>query len=230
MSQDLNDAVALLNGDVPANSLPPFVGNDALAQVAGPVRDSELTVAPKAVPSIIQRADAVHSTAAGGAGYRVKVKGEYFALAENGKGKTKKNYEAEFNVAKLDGCLSVIKNKLLKSFLKKKDPTFTADRTCYVVDTTPLGSSPKSNNLAFMDRGQLEQFVAGSTPRIPIRLEDYPQTPESTTHLRESIIDYVQNPDSEGKTNTFARREADRQEKRAEARDLALLNPDLEVA
>ncbi len=201
--------------------MPPFI--DAAPQAA-PNRATELTVAPPSLhTSRVQAADAQHATRFGGRGYKIRVKGEYYAPAPSGAhGKIKKDYTAEFNVTQLDGALSIIKNKLLKLALTKKYPDFIADRTCYIIDATPLNAAtPKSNNLAYMDRDQLESYVLMSQPRIPINpdSESYPDV----THLREAIIDYIQTPDG------FKEREALRQEKRAEDRELALLNPELSV-
>jgi hypothetical protein len=214
LSQD--KLLAELNGGSP---MPPMIDE---APTAAPSRENELTVPAPSKPSPVAAADAVHATRAGGKGYRVRVKGEYYALGAEGRGKVKRPYTAEFNLASLDKALSIIKNKLLTLALKKAHPDFAADRTCFIVDATPLSpATPKSNNLAYMDRGQLEEYVRASAPRIPI--DPSPENYPDVTHLREAIIDYIQTPDG------FAEREKERQEKRAEDRELAALNPGLEV-
>jgi len=237
---DDNDLLAQLNGQAPApdaNALPPFVDG---AGAPAPTRDAELTVLPPARPNPIAAADSVHATVAGGAGYAVKVAGTYYANNPDGKGKIKKPFEHEFNVPRLDACLSLIKNKLLKAALKKIDPAFAADRECRIVGYRPLGASPKSSNLAYMNREDLEAFA--QEQRIPLDLASFSKDAAGVSELRESIIDFVQNPDPvrkddkgrntvrPGDPGTFLFREKERQEKRVEAAELRRLNPGLEVA
>jgi hypothetical protein len=211
MEDSLLDA---LNGK---DALPPMVDVPGAPAAS---RDAQLTVGPRPEVPAVQRADAVHSTSVGGKGYRVAVRGEYFALAAEGKGKVKRTFDAVFNLPKLDGALSVIKNTLLKPYLRAKFPDFVADRTCAIVEATPLSAAtPKSNNLAYMDRAQLVEYVNSSEPRIPLDPSEanYP----NVVDLRDAVIDYVQTPQG------FAKREAERQSKRQAARDLAAMNPDL---
>ena len=199
------------------DAMPPMIDKGF---VGAPKREDELTVPEPARRSAVQRADAVHATSAGGQGYRVRVKGEYLAAAPGGKGKIKMPYELEVNVAKLEGCLSVIKNKLIKPALRAKFPDFAAERTCAIVETTPLNAqTPKSRNLAYMDRADLEDYIASAEPAIPIDPREY----HDVTHLRDAIIDYTQTPSG------FAEREAERQAKRAEDREVADLNPGLAI-
>ncbi len=232
---DEDAILSMLNGETPG--MPPMI--DVPGAAAQP-RDAELTVRPQAQPSATQAADKIHSLAAGGTGYRVDVRGEYFANNPEGKGKIKRNYELSFNVAKAEGALSVIKAKLLLPALKKKHPDAVRHRTCYVVRVTPRSAgTPKSNNLAYMDREQLEQYVGFAN--VTVDLTNYPKTDEGTTQLRESIIDFVQNPDSQardekgdlivrpGSSGSFLARERERQTKWSSDRELAELNPDLEL-
>jgi len=163
-------------------------------------------------------ADAVHATKAGGKGWRVVVKGEYLALAAGGRGKVKRDYEAEFVLPNLDAALSIIKNKLLDSALRKKYPDFVAARTNKIVDARPLSpETPASRNLQYMNRAQLEAHV--QEIRAPISIQDYPDV----TDLRDAVIDYTQTPKG------FAEREALRQKDRAEDRELRALNPEIEL-
>ena len=211
--------LAALNGADPV--MPPMIDP---APPAAPTREAQLTIPViSSVTDPVQSADALHATKHGGRGYKIRVKGEYYAQNPDGRGKIKKPYAAEFNVAQLDGALSVIKNKLIKFALTKKYPDFAAERTCYVMEAIPLNAAtPKSNNLAYMDREQLIQYIAQSNPKIPIDLSS-PDSYLDVTQLREAVIDYVQTPDG------FAARERVRQEKRAEDRELAILNPDLAI-
>jgi hypothetical protein len=231
----LEDALAALNGDAPG--MPPRVDP---APLAAPARDSELTVKPAAPLSPLQAADAKHSLAAGGPGYRIDIKGEYYANNPDGRGKIKKNYELSFNVGRAEGAPSIIKNKLLPVALKKKYPDAVRHRTFHVLRVVPRSpSTAKSNNLAYMDREQLEQYVAFAN--VPVDLSTYAKTDEGTMHLREAVIDFVQNPDpvkldekgrntvSPGDIGTFLFREKARQAKREGDRELRELNPDLDL-
>lgn len=240
MNED-QDLLAQLNGATPdaISDLPGFVdGSGAPA----PTREAELTIKPKAVLAPAQALDAVHATAAGGEGYRVRVAGNYYARNPEGKGKIKKAIPAgmEFNVPKLAGCLSLIKNRLLKPALKKFDPAFEADRECRIVSYKPLGNAVESNNLAFVNRERLEAFAREQG--IPVDLRTFTKDDAGTAALRESVIDHEQNPDpvrkddkgrntvKPGDRGTFLFRERLRQEQRVEAAQLAALNPGLEVA
>lgn len=204
-----------LNG----GAMPPMVDP---APEPAPTRDAELTVKAPAAQSPIAAADAVHATKYGGTGYRVRVKGEYYATAPDVPGKkVKKPYELAFNLPALEGALSKIKNKLLLAGLKRLDPAATGDRTCRIVDATPLSpATPRSNNVATMDRQQLEALVRTSNPPIPIADPSVLCYPD-VTDLRDSITDYIQNPVG------FAGRESARQAERDEARELAAMNPDI---
>lgn len=233
-AESLDDALAMLNGEAPG--MPPRVDP---APQAAPQREHELTVRPAAPLSPLAAADAKHSLAAGGIGYRIDIKGEYYANNPDGRGKVKRNYELSFNVAKAEGAPSVIKNKLLPVALRKKYPDAVRHRTFHVVCVVPRDPSktPKSNNLAYMDREQLEQYVGFAN--VPVDGATYAKNDEGTTNLREAIIDFVQNPDpvkldekgkntvTPGDIGTFLFRERARQEKREGDRELRELNPDL---
>jgi hypothetical protein len=223
------------------SDMPPFIDE---AGAPAPDRDSQLLVSPHSAPARpMHQADAVHATVAGGSGYRVKVNGEYYAQdpsAAGTRGKVRKPYTAEFNVPRLEGCLSLIKNKLLRVALRKLHSDYVADRTCYIVEARPLDpATPKSQNLAYMDRGQLESFVRAARPAVPVDLATFTPDDAGTSALRASLIDYVQNPDpvklddkgrntvAPGDPGTFLARERERQEQRVENAEIARLNPDL---
>jgi len=201
------DLLAELNGD-----LPPLAPGE-IAPAAPNSRDSQLEVGPAPAPTPAQAANAAHATKNGGRGFKVIVEGEYYAANPDGRGKLKKPYTLEVGLPNLDSALSVIKNKLLKALLLKKYPDFVADRTCAIVSATPMdASTPKSNNLAYMDREQLEAHVR--VAKVPIDPREYPKV----TDLREAIIDFTQTPDG------FLAREAVRQADRKENAELAALN------
>lgn len=206
------DLMKELNGDMPPMIDPP--------PAPAPNRDTELTIGPKREPSKVAQADAIHSTRNGGKGYRVTVVGEYLAQDPAGRGKIKKPYEVAFNLVQLEGALSVIKNRMLDAALKKKHPDFVTVRTNKIKDATPLSpDTPESQNIAFMNRGQLTKYVLSAQPPVPVDPAAYPDV----THLRDAIIDYIQTPDG------FKTREAARQVQRQLDRELAELNPDLEL-
>jgi hypothetical protein len=207
-----DDLLAQLNGD-----LPPLAPGET-APIPAPSRESELTVAGPSPLSPAQRADASHSTKAGGKGWKVVVSGEYFAESPTGRGKIAKPYEHSFNLPNLDAALSVIKNKLLDSALRKKHSDFIAVRTNKISEAVPLSpETPLSNNLAYMNRAQLEAHIAHV--RAPIVSATYAVLAD----LRDAIIDYTQTPDG------FEKREKERQSKRHVDAELAELNPEIEV-
>lgn len=208
MANENDELLKELNGE-----LPPLAPGES---VPDPVdsRDVLLTVHKKSVPSAVQKANAVHATKVGGKGYKVLVRGEYYANDPDRRGKIKKEYEAEFALPNLDKALSTIKGKLLDKFLKTRHPDFVASRTAFIVDARPLSpETPASNNIQYMPREQLEAHIAEI--RAPINAQEYPDV----THLREAIIDYTLTPKG------FAKREAVRQKDRAEDRELQALNP-----
>ena len=171
-----------------------------------------------AAPTAVKKLDAAHSTAAGGRGYRILVRGEYFAHAKDGRGKVRKNYEIPFNLPSLESALGIIVGRLLTPALQRQDPDFHAYRTHEIVDVAPLSpDTPKSRNLQYMDRGQLEQYIVDSL--VPLDPKDYPDV----THLRESVIDFTLNP------KDFKIREEKRQALRRENADLAAMNPGLQI-
>lgn len=213
---DVDAAVAALIGDP---SMPPRVDP---APAAAPSRADELRVAGAAPLPPIARADAAHSTKAGGHGYAVKVRGFYFANNPEGKGKVKKPYELVVNVAQLEAAGSTIKNKLLLPALKRKFPDAVRHRTFHIVSATPL--SPEMapvDSLQYMSREALESFARSS--RVPVDLKAFAAGDVGTTQLRQSLIDFRQNP------KDFAAREAERTKARLADAELSALNPDLVV-
>lgn len=166
------------------------------------------------------RMDAKHATRHGGKGYKILVRGQYYAVAPDTQGKkVHKPYSIEVNVPSLDKVLSVLKNKLLPALLPRKYPEFTGLRTYNVVEVTPLSpASPPSTNLSFAPREVLEQYA--QEHRVPINLEDY----KDLVVLRATLVDFAYNPKG------FEEREAKRRKDRAETAELAEMNPDLNTA
>ena len=216
MTETTDDLMAVLNGDA---NMPPRVDP---APLAAPTRADELRINAPAPIAPLQAVDARHSLKAGGRGYKVKVRGLYFANNPEGKGKIKLPYEVEINVPQLDGAKSTIKNKLLLPALKKKFPNAVRHRTFHVVSAAALtAETTPVDSLDYIVRPTLEQYARQS--KIAIDLGAYAATDQGTTALRESLIDAKQNPKG------FAEREAERAKKRREDAELAALNPDLTV-
>jgi hypothetical protein len=162
-------------------------------------------VAP-AKPSPRQAADAKHSTAAGGQGYEVLVRGEYHARLDE-KRKVAKPFELTVKLPALDKALSVLRRKLLPVLLTKKDPQFVAVRTADIVDVKPLSpTTPESQNLQFMSRPKLLQYIAEYSVPLDPRLDEY----KDTVALRDAVMDHRANP--RGFEEREARRRADRAE------------------
>lgn len=206
-----DDLLAQLNSAPPKTEMPPMV--DA-APPPGLSREEELSATLPAAASPVAAADAVHSTRSGGAGYRVVVKGEYRAHIPGDKAKMAKPYEAAFNLPELKGALSVIKNKLLDNYLKKKYPDFASVRTQEIVDATPLDPrTPAPDSLLYMNFDALKTYARQA--RAPLNPSQY----HDVAHLRAALIDWKQTPKG------FEKREAQRQAERKEDAALAAMNP-----
>lgn len=151
-------------------------------------------------------------------GYRVAVRGEYFAFAPGGgREKVKKPFNAAFNLPSLDGALGVIRGRLLDKYLNKKYTDFVSARTCCIVSATPLSdATPESTNLRYMPAERLLRYIEDH--KVPIDPALYG---EDEAGLRASVIDFVQNPKG------FPEREARRVDSMKADRALAELNPDI---
>jgi hypothetical protein len=187
---------------------------DATPQDASEVGSDPFAVAPKREePSAVKREDKVHAVSAGGKGYRVVVAGEYYRPAKEGKGRVADKYELSFNLPSLEAALSVIVGKLLLPALKRKYPGALGYRTHEIVSATPLAAGmPRVASLQFMDRAALEAYALEA--KVPIDLTLY----DEVTELRESLIDFQQNPD------TFAKREEQRAAERRQMAELRQMN------
>lgn len=192
---------------------------------APPVNDhtDPLVVPPPPAQTQAQKLDARHATKAGGKGYAARLCGIYFANSTDGStakgGKVQKKYDVTVNVPKVEGALSLIKNRLLDPALKKKYSDYLTFRTHEIVSMTPLSpNSPEpNNNLQYMSRERLEQYIAFNS--VPIDLKDYAK--EDVGALRSAVIDHKVSPQG------FEKREAKRQKKRKVDQELLDMNPDL---
>lgn len=219
--------VAELNGEAPltpsvlAASITPLDVSEAPARDPLAADRFDVTPAPAPAPSL-GGADKLHSKAAGGDGYAVRVKGTYTVRSADGKGKVQKLYDLVFNMPYLihprtgASALGMIVGKLLNPKLKKVDPAAIHYRTHEVVGAEPLTkTTPAVNHLQFMDRTRIERYIRDN--EIPVVASAYPEI----TELRDVVIEHKLNPDG------FDAREAKRMESRADAAELLEMNPDI---
>lgn len=219
-------AIVPVPTDVPKSDdiLAELRGTGAGVTLIDPLDNSELHRDPLETAIVVKTAaitksDAVHSTKAGGKGYAVTVKGEYYAPSVDQPGKkVKKPYQVVVNVPSLDSALSVIRRSLLTPAIMKLDPACAGPRTYEIVSAKPLSAeTPESTNIQFMPRAALEAHIA--LIKAPIVPSGYPDV----TVLRAAVTDFTLNPVG------FEKREAEKQASRAEAQALADLNPGLDV-
>lgn len=168
--------------------------------------------------SPVAAANKKHSTAHGGKGYHVTVKGNYRAPEPgSGSGKILKPYEISFTLPTLDCAMSVAKNKMLPVLLPKKYPDYLSLQTHEIVEATPLSPTlPETKNLQFMNRGQLEAHAREYANGV-IDPSNYPDI----ALLREAIIDHHQNPLG------FKERQELKLKDIAQDAELAALNPEM---
>ena len=162
----------------------------------------------------VGRLNATHSTKAGGKGFALTVRGEYFAPAADGQGKkTKKNYEVVVNLPSLDAAMSVLKNKILDRVIKKQHPDAIHHRTLEIVQAVPLSpATTESSNLQYMNMDRLVRYVQDHG--VPIDVKDY----EDVVILRNTVIDFTLNPGG------FEDREKLRQDDRKMTAEIEALN------
>lgn len=219
---------------------------------AAPTLDQQLETAPvprtvKAAPRA-QDLDKVHGKAAGGNGYKVWVKGEYYAKSAETKGNVIKKYRLPFILpnlvnAKGEAALGVIVGKLLKSALHKLDPLAVTFRTHEIDGVETLGGAPEPTSIAYMNFDALKDYVRKHIPDFPVDPDEY----ISVEHLREDVIDFKTNATSEvvmdpgtlsekkvqggfGVKKTPTDRILERHAARKDDAELAKLNEGLEVA
>jgi hypothetical protein len=172
----------------------------------------EVPVAPSAHP--VKVLDAIHATKAGGKGFAVTVRGDYYAAsAENQGKKVKRPYEVTINLPSLDSALSVIKNKILDKTILRKHKDSLGARTHEIVSAVPLShETQESNNLQFMNRDRLERYVLDHS--VPLDASQY----EDVVVLRNAVVDFTLNPKG------FEEREAVKQADRKLEAELNALN------
>jgi len=150
-------------------------------------------------------------------GYRVKVKGEYFAYTE--KGKILKPYEFEVILPTLDRALHIIKSKILNRVLKKKFADYASYRTHEIIDSEPVGDAApiqtSNKNLNVLNKKQLASYI--NKNELPVD----PTTYKTVGEIRKAI------QDAESNLKTFQEKEAKRAEDIALTKSLDALNPTL---
>lgn len=155
-------------------------------------------------------------------GYKVTVRGDYYAPLPGGKGreKMKKPYEVSVNLASTDKALSIIIGRLLDKAMKRKYPDYESHRTCEIFKVEPLSEdTPESTNLQYMSDERLLRYIEDH--KVPVDPKAYGTNPEGIMALRRSVIDFVQNPSG------FKAREERRMKDLQTDAELAELNPDL---
>ena len=187
--------------------------------------------------------DKTFSKAAGGNGYRVWVKGDYYAKSTETKGNIIKKYRLPFNLpqlvnAKGEAPLGVIVGKLLKPALAKLDALAVTFRTHEIDGVEPLNGAPEPTSIQYMNFEALKAYVKRDLPDFPVDVEDY----FDVSHLREDVIDYKTNAVTDvidqaganlgkggyGVKKTPSERILERHVVRKEERDLMAMNEGLE--
>jgi hypothetical protein len=175
-----------------------------------------------------QAADKVHSVAAGGAGYRVVIMGDYKRATPQGP--ELKDYDLPFNLpflvdSKGAAALGIIvnashpENSLLQRALKKKDPNFKSVHTHFIKSVTPLHGAPPPTSLQYMGKEALAQYALSR--QLGIDPEQY----WDVEHLRADIIYLVTNKAD----NVDARTGLPLSEKIKDGKGLGVKNSPLEI-
>lgn len=114
--------------------------------------------------------------------YEVEVHGEYFA--QSGKERVVRGYRATFRLPNADAPLGVIKGKLLKPFLLKKDPGFLDVYTHHIDSIKPKGREfdPDEIPYRFQTKEQLRTYC--SRHRLNIDVDEYGSLGLLRDHVR----------------------------------------------
>lgn len=248
---ELNGALARSGDPMPVKGdkfgeQPPSLA-DALETKPSPHRASSAAQpAPRAV-----LADKTHAKAAGGHGYRVVVKGEFYAKSSDAKGKVIKPYVLPFNLPALtnskgESALGIIVGEsrpgggLLMAALRKMDPMVVKYRTHEIESVTPLQGAPEPTSVMYMSMDALKDYVRRDLPDFPTidDLDEY----HDVAHLREDVIDFKTNMTTDvvspegakvkggfGLKKTSAERIKERFLARKDDAELAAMNEGLEL-
>jgi len=150
-------------------------------------------------------------------GFKVTVKGEYFAY--DGKGKKPMPYEFQVVLPTLHKAQHVIKSKILDRKLRSMFKDYASYRTHIIVDTEPVGDVDPipvtGKNLGILNKRQLGAYI--KKQKLDIDPICFPKIGD----LRKAIADAEINPE------LFKRKEKERAEDRDLENSLNALNPDL---
>lgn len=187
---ELNGALARSQEPTPVDPLP----------IAPPSLDQQLETKPQVSSKPVDRAkllDKTHAKSAGGNGYKVFVKGEYYAKSTETKGNVIKRYRLPFNLpslvnAKGEAALGIIVGKLLKAALIKLDPLAVTFRTHEIDGVEPLNGAPEPTSIQYMSFEVLKDYIKRNMLDFPVDVDEY----FDVAHLREDVIDFKTNATS----------------------------------
>lgn len=200
--RELNAALAGPDGKGPA--VKELVAPDPAPAQAPALADQLETSRPPAppanIPQRVANADKTHSKAAGGFGFRVTVKGQYYAKSTETKGNLIKDYELPFNLPSLtnskgESALGIIIGAsrpgggMLKAALQKMDPLAITFRTHEIVNVIPLNGAPEPTSIAYMSFEALKKYARAQFPDFPVDVDEY----LDVNHLREDLVDFITN-------------------------------------
>ncbi len=150
-------------------------------------------------------------------GFKVTVKGEYYALAADMRRKTPMPYEIEVVLPSMDSALSIIKNKLLAKALRRKYKDYQDFRTHMITNVVDLSGQSASGLIPdYMNKKQLSDYVR--VHKLPVNTEAY----DKLVDFRKAIHLAETNPKEFQIFQDNAMKDAKMN------RELANLNPDLQ--
>lgn len=151
----------------------------------------------------------------GPTGFRFTVEGQYVTRSPAGNGKITKQYSIKIVLPSTESALSVIKNKLLLTVLKRNYPDVIRFRTYDIVHVEPLGQATTDDisDTSLMDLGGLTALIRRE--KLPVDLALYPDI----LKLRTAIGRATENPEQFVKDQDAQRKELEKD------KELAALNP-----
>ena len=120
-------------------------------------------------------------------GFKVTVRGEYYALAADMRRKTPMPYEIDVILPSMDSALSIIKNKLLAKALRYRYKDFQDFRTHEIINVVDLsGQTTEGLIPSYMNKQQLVRYVKAE--KLPVDVEAYIQLEDfrKAIHLAET--------------------------------------------
>lgn len=115
-------------------------------------------------------------------GFKVKVVGDYYAIAEAGKrGTLAKPYEIEVILPTTVGALSIIKNKVLGKMLPKMFSDYRSFRTHIIESVEDLSGRTQPSSVNIMTPAQIKAYV--DEKDLPVQVGTY----DDLLELREAV-------------------------------------------